>query len=312
MRVYPFGQAQGDRLRTRRLAGAVATLLAVAFAAALLAQAAFAPAAQAATRTAAQVKAAGPAGIAAQSAELADAATGKVAWSRDASALRPMGSITKVMTAYLVIEAGHLSRVITVPNGITGYDEEFDASTAGLVPGEKYSALQLLYALMLPSGCDAAYALATAYGSGRATFIAAMNATARRLGLTQTHFTDFSGLPDPTQYSTYSSAHDLIVLGKDAMKLPLLRQIVASRTYHLASSSWHHAHTWVNKNLLLWNYKGAIGIKTGQTSAAGACLLFEARRGSKTLIGVVLHSSPFSLDPAFSDAEKLLNWGFTH
>ena len=75
-----------------------------------------------------------------------------------------MGSITKVMTAHVVIEAGHLNRVITVPSGIIGYDNEFDASTAGLAPGEKLTALQLLYALLLPSGCDAAYTLATAYG----------------------------------------------------------------------------------------------------------------------------------------------------
>jgi len=290
-----------------RLAGAVATLIVSVFAVALSA-----PGAGAATRIALQAKPAGPAGVAAHWAELANAATGAVLWSRDASARRPMGSITKVMTAYLVIEAGHLNRVITVPSGITGYDNEFDASTAGLVPGEKYTALQLLYALLLPSGCDAAYTLATAYGPGRATFIAAMNATARRLGLTRTHFSDFSGLPDPGEYTTYSSARDLIVLGRDAMRLPLLRQIVDVRTFHLASGRAHAAHTWVNKNLLLWHYTGAIGIKTGQTSAAGACLLFAARRGGKTLIGVVLHSSSFSLDPAFSDAEKVLNWGFAH
>lgn len=295
-----------------RLAGAVTTLIVIVFTVALSA-----PGAQAAIRTAPQAKAAGPAGVAAPWAELANAATGAVLWSRDASARRPMGSIAKVMTAYLVIEAGHLNRVITVPSGITGYDNEFDASTAGLVPGEKYTALQLLYALLLPSGCDAAYTLATAYGPGRATFIAAMNATARRLGLTRTHFSDFSGLPDPGEYTTYSSARDLVAVGRDAMRLPLFRQIVDVRTYHLASGhlasgGGHAAHTWVNKNLLLWHYTGAIGIKTGQTSAAGACLLFEARRGGKTLIGVVLHSSSLRLDPAFSDAEKVLNWGFAH
>ena len=77
-----------------------------------------------------------------------------------------MGSITKVMTAYVVIEAGHLNRLITVPKGIIGYDRKFDASTAGLVPGEKLTALQLLYAMLLPSGCDAAYTLANALRSG--------------------------------------------------------------------------------------------------------------------------------------------------
>ena len=153
-------------------------------------------------------------------AELANEATGAVLWSRSSVSEHPMGSITKVMTAYLVIEAGHLNRVITVPSGIIGYDNAFDASTAGLAPGEKLTALQLLYALLLPSGCDAAYTLATAYGNGsRSKFIAEMNATARKLGLTKTHFSDFSGLPDPGEYTTYSTVRDLVSLGRDAMRL---------------------------------------------------------------------------------------------
>src|SRR6202043_1808838 len=116
-------------------------------------------------------------------------------WSRSSATERPMGPITKVMTAYVVLEAGHLNQLITVPSGIIGYDGAYNASTAGLVPGEKLTALQLLYALLLPSGCDAAYTLADAYGHGhRAAFIAQMNAMARKLHLSKTHFTDFSGL----------------------------------------------------------------------------------------------------------------------
>jgi D-alanyl-D-alanine carboxypeptidase (penicillin-binding protein 5/6) len=266
-------------------------------------------------RAAVKTRASAPSGVAAPWAELANAATGADLWSRDSTAERPMGSIAKVMTAYVVIEAGGLNRVFTVPKGITGYDDKYGASTAGLVPGNRYTALQLLYALLIPSGCDAAYTLADMYGPGTNQFIAKMNATAKKLGLTKTHFTDFSGLPDPTEYSTYSSARDLISLGRDAMTLAVFRQIVALKTYHLAADPWHGAHTWTNYNSLLWTYSGAIGIKTGQTAAAGACLLFEARRGSKTLIGVVLHSSmssmsSTSLTQAFSDATKMLNWGF--
>jgi serine-type D-Ala-D-Ala carboxypeptidase (penicillin-binding protein 5/6) len=266
----------------------------------------------AATPAAAAVRAAGPAGVQAPYAELANAATGADLWSRSSVIERPMGSITKVMTAYVVIEAGDLSRVITVPNGIVAYDRKYQASTAGLVPGEKLTARQLLYALLIPSGCDAAYALAAAYGPGLAEFIAKMNATARGLGLSKTHFSDFSGLPDPTEYSTYSDARDLVSLGRDAMKLALFRSIVGLRSYYLPAGNGHRAHTWQTTNLLLGHYPGAIGIKTGQTSAAGACLLFEAVRNGKTLIGVVLHSSSTSLTVATSDAEKMLNWGFSH
>jgi len=245
----------------------------------------------------------------ASGAELENATTGAVLWSRDAQVERPMGSITKVMTAYVVIEEGGLNRAFTVPKGIIGYDNEFGASTAGLVPGERYTALQLLYAMLLPSGCDAAYTLADMYGPGTKDFIAKMNATAKKLGLTRTHFTDFSGLPDPTETSTYSTPRDLVNLGRDAMKLAVFSQIVAQKTYYLAADRWHGEHSWKNLNDLLSSYPGAIGIKTGQTQVAGACLLFEAKRGSKTLIGVVLHSKS-SLDDAFDDATTMLNWGF--
>jgi serine-type D-Ala-D-Ala carboxypeptidase (penicillin-binding protein 5/6) len=257
--------------------------------------------------------AAGPAGVRAPWAELADEATGKDLWSRSSVTERPMGSITKVMTAYVVIEAGHLNQLITVPAGIIGYDDAYDASTAGLVPGEKLTALQLLYALLLPSGCDAAYTLASAYAHGHpAGFIAQMNAMARRLRLSKTHFSDFSGLPDPSGYSTYSTARDLVSLGRDAMKLPLFRQIVATRTYQLAAGRDHPAYIWTNLNPLLGHFGGATGIKTGFTAAAGDCLLFAAERAGRELIGVVLDSSssPAGLGAAASDAATMLDWGF--
>jgi serine-type D-Ala-D-Ala carboxypeptidase (penicillin-binding protein 5/6) len=219
------------------------------------------------------------------------------------------------MTAYVVIEAGGLNRVITVPEGIVAYDKKYDASTAGLVPGERLTALQLLYAMMLPSGCDAAYTLATAYGPGFSAFVAKMNAAAKKLGLSKTHFSDPSGLPNPGQYTTYSTVRDLISLGRDAMTLAVFRQVVATRSYRVTAGAGHRAHTWKNLNQLLTSYSGAIGIKTGFTAAAGECLLFEARRGAATLIGAVLHSasseSPSDQAAPVRDATAMLNWGFS-
>jgi D-alanyl-D-alanine carboxypeptidase (penicillin-binding protein 5/6) len=272
-----------------------------------------APAARAATG---EARAAAPAGVRSRLAELANAATGADLWSRSSVTERPMGSITKVMTAYVVLTTPglNLNRVITVPSGIVAYDERYDASTAGLRPGERYTTLQLLYAMMLPSGCDAAYTLAGAYGPGLTAFIAKMNATARKLGLAKTHFADFSGLPDPGEYSTYSTAHDLIALGRAAMRNKTFAAIVATREYRVSGSSAHRAHTWANLDPLLGRVPGAIGIKTGYTSAAGQCLLFEARRGSTTLIGVVLDSSGVdspTLAAAALDATAMLNWGFS-
>jgi D-alanyl-D-alanine carboxypeptidase (penicillin-binding protein 5/6) len=284
----------------------------------IVAGAVTAPAARAAgeKRTTPAAKAASaPAGVRSRYAELANAATGADLWSRSSVLKRPMGSVTKVMTAYVVLATPglNLKRVITVPSGIVGYDEEYDASTAGLRPGERLTTLQLLYAMLLPSGCDAAYTLAYAYGPGLAGFIAKMNATARKLGLAKTHFTDFSGLPAPGAYTTYSTAHDLIALGRDATANKTLAAIVATREYKVAATSAHLAHTWNNLDPLLGEFPGAIGIKTGFTSAAGQCLLFEARRGNKTLIGVVLDSSAVnspSLAAAAADAVAMLDWGF--
>ena len=245
-------------------------------------------------------------------AEIADGATGANLWSRSSATQHPMGSIAKVMTAYVVIKAGGLNRVITVPGGITAYDSRNHASTAGLMPGERYTVKQLLFALLLPSGCDAAYTLATAFGPGTTAFITKMNAAARTLGLTRTHFADFSGLPIPAPASTYSSAGNLIALGRAAMALPDFRQVVGTRSFQLAAGDGHRAHTWANLNPLLGRYPGATGIKTGYTAAAGDCLLFAATRGRKALIGVVLRSSASvnGLPVAGSDAAKMLNWAF--
>jgi len=288
-----------------RIAGGVAVGALVAVM--MVAGAAAAPAARAATA---------PAGVRSPWAELANAATGADLWSRSSVTERPMGSITKVMTAYVVLTTRglNLNRVITVPSGIIAYDEEYDASTAGLVPGEKLTTLQLLYAMMLPSGCDAAYTLAGAYGPGLTGFIAKMNAAARALGLSKTHFTDPSGLPDPGEYSTYSTAHDLVNLGRAAMKSKTFAAIVATKRYQVAATSAHRAHIWHNLNPLLSTFASATGIKTGYTGAAGQCLLFEARRGSTTLIGVVLDSSVanvVTLSSAAADATAMLDWGFS-
>jgi serine-type D-Ala-D-Ala carboxypeptidase (penicillin-binding protein 5/6) len=297
-----------------RIAGGLAACALVA--GTVLAGGAAAPAARASAATGkAAAQAGAPAGVRSRWAELANAVTGADLWSRSSVQERPMGSIAKVMTAYVVLSMPglNLGRVVTVPQGIVAYDEEYDASTAGLVPGERYTVLQLLYALLLPSGCDAAYTLADALGPGLPGFIAKMNATAKQLGLSKTHFTDFSGLPDPGAYSTYSTAHDLIALGRDAMSNRTFAAVVATREYTLPGGGAHRAHTWVNLNPLLGQVPGATGIKTGYTSTAGQCLLFEAQRGSTTLIGVVLDSSgtdAASLAAAASDATAMLDWGF--
>jgi D-alanyl-D-alanine carboxypeptidase (penicillin-binding protein 5/6) len=255
--------------------------------------------------------AAGPSGVAAKAAAVENAATGSLLWSRNLNTERPMASITKVMTALVVIRAGNLNQEITIPRAVTGYVKEWDASNAGLRPGDKLTAGQLLYGMLLPSGADAAYALAEAYGPGLSAFIAKMNAIARLLGMTRTHFSNFDGLPYPTPYANYSTAANLLTMGRAAMQYPLFRSVVAQRTYRVAAGPGHHGYLWKNLNPLLGKYPGAIGIKPGYTGAAGQCLLFEATRNGYSVIGVTL-DSPGSINaPNVTDPARILNWAFS-
>jgi serine-type D-Ala-D-Ala carboxypeptidase (penicillin-binding protein 5/6) len=311
------------RLSAVVLAGALAlTPVATAQAAAAMPAGAAAQAgAAAAAGTAARAAAAGPAapaaahypgGVQAKGAAVEDAGSGRLLWGRKLTTERPMGSITKVMTALVVIQAGELTRRVEVPAAVVPYVRKYGASNAGLHPGDWLTTRELLEALLLPSGCDAAYALATAYGPGRKAFVAKMNAEAAALGLEDTHFANYDGLPWPTEQASYSTPADLTALGRAAMRSPVFRSIVDQRSYYLAASPRHRAYLWHTTNLLLGSYPGALGIKTGSTLAAGFCLLFEARQHGITLIGVVLHSSSATATASFSDAAKILNWGFRH
>jgi serine-type D-Ala-D-Ala carboxypeptidase (penicillin-binding protein 5/6) len=246
-----------------------------------------------------------PQGVAAYRAELANGTTGKQLWGRRQYSQAPIASLTKVMTALVVIRSGDLGKRIR----ITQADERYvccGIMGAGLVPGDILTARQLLYPMLLPSGADAALALASGFGPGWQNFVKKMNATARKLHLVGTHFTNFDGVPS----SDVSTPRNLLLLGEAAMKYAVFRDVVRLRSYHLRAGPHHHAYTWQNTNLLLGHYRGLIGIKTGWTPAAGECLLFEAVRGTRALIGVVLDSAPTKTGQAFIDATRMLNWGF--
>ncbi len=254
----------------------------------------------------------GPSGIQVTGAALADAATGQVLWSTDLNTERPIGSIVKVMTALVVIQAGDLNQEITVPESVIAYlDSQDQPSTAGLIVGDQLTAQELLEALLLPSGCDAAYTLAEAYGPGIDAFIAKMNAEAQRLGLTDTYFSNFDGMPWPTEHSTWSTPANLITLGRVAMSYPVFSSIVSQASYSLPADDGHHAYFWQNTNPLIGVYPGATGIKTGDTIAAGNCLLFEATQNGLTLIGVTLGTPGDDITVTGPVATTVLNWGFS-
>ena len=262
--------------------------------------------APAAARAVASVPREPPQGIAAAAGELVNVTTGRELWGRQQNVVRPIASITKVMTALVVIKAGDLDRRIV----ITQADEDYLGCCiqgAGLIPGDLLTARQLLYAMLLPSGADAARALAISYGPGVRAFVRKMNRAARDLHLTRTHFTSFDGVLS----TNVSTPGNLMLLGEAAMRHATFRAVVARKSYVLGAGDRHHYYHWWNRNKLLWDYRGATGIKTGWIPASGECLLFEAVRGTRVLIGVVLDSAPTDTsNQTFTDATRLLDWGF--
>jgi len=251
-----------------------------------------------------------PQGIKAKEGMLVDAVTGQVLWSKGASTAAPIASITKVMTALVIIQAGNLNQKVTVPKAVTAYVARYAANAAGLIPGQQFTVDELLHIMLVMSAADAAYTLANAYGPGLTGFIAKMNAEAARLGLTGTRFTSPDGLPYPSETSTYSTSADLVRLGELAMTYPEFSSIVKLHTYSVPATVDHNAVSVTSDNALLATYPGTVGIKTGFTNAAGHTLLFEAVRDGRTLLGVVLGSPITGFASAAQDAAKILNWGF--
>jgi D-alanyl-D-alanine carboxypeptidase (penicillin-binding protein 5/6) len=253
---------------------------------------------------------AGPANVLALGADLVDAASGTALWSRAATTPRPIASLTKIMTALVVLRDGHLNRKITVPRAAVRYVRQHDGTSAGLKAGDVLTARELLNGMLLPSGCDAAFVLATAYAPSRAAFVAQMNARAAALHMYDTHFDNFDGLPMPTENADLSTPADLMLLARAALARPLFASIVAQKTRSVPAAPEHKAYVWKNTNLLLGSYTGTIGVKTGTTAGAGDCLMFEATRGGRTLLGVVLHANGARVARRFVMASRILNWGF--
>lgn len=243
--------------------------------------------------------------------------TAKSLYTKAADTRRSTGSTTKIMTARVVLAQKNLNlnSKVKIQKAYSDYIVRNTASSARLIVGDKVTVRQLLYGLMLPSGCDAAYALADKFGSGSTrakrvkSFIGKMNSTAKSLGLKNTHFDSFDGIGHGKNYST---ARDLTKLASSAMKNSTFRSIVKTRSTKqktVTKSGGHRTMSWSNTNNLLGSYSGAIGVKTGSGPEAKYCLVFAATRGGKTVIGTVLTSS--SVAKRTADAKKLLNYGFS-
>jgi len=208
-------------------------------------------------------------------------------------------SITKIATALVAAERSDLSEMVDVEVDGAALAVETESTIMGLQPGMEFSMRDLLYGLLLPSGNDAAIAIAEHVAGSVPAFVELMNEKADELGLRNTHFANPHGLDDPDHYT---SAHDIAVFGRELLRRPELAAIVGSLEYQPV---WDRP-AFSNSNRLLFDYPESIGIKIGFTDHAGQTIVAAAERGGRRIIVSVLGSST-----VYQDAIALFEWAFS-
>ena len=242
---------------------------------------------------------------------------GTVYYARSADEQVKIASITKVMTAILAVENCKMDEKITVSNAAAAVGN----STAGLLEGDELAVEQALRGLMIPSGNDAAIALAEHVGKkldpktkdAVATFVKAMNEQAKKLGCTGTLFENPHGLDfDEWAGDMHSTAHDVALMMQEAMKDDTIREVMASKDPWIevtGADGSDHSHSMDTHNVLL-DQDGNIGGKTGTTDDAGYCFASAYNRDGDEIYTVVLNSS--TTDQRFADTATLASWYYDH
>ena len=263
--------------------------------------------------------------IHAKAAILVDGETGTVLYDKNMHEELPMASITKVMSALLVLEAvdrGQLrmdQNVTATESSMKGMVE--DGSTADIKVGETLTVEQLLYCMLVISANETCNILGEAVSGSVDAFVEKMNQRAQELGCQNTHFANTTGL---TQSGHYSSAWDIYLITREAMKHDDFMTIVNTKAYTVPATNMTEKERELHStNALISNwrmtgylYSGAQGIKTGSTDAAGLCLVSSAVRGSRTLISVVLGCEEVKTETggtrveSFSETARMFDWGF--
>ncbi|GBD14011.1 D-alanyl-D-alanine carboxypeptidase DacB [bacterium HR24] len=211
----------------------------------------------------------------------------------------PPASLTKIVTALVAVDRAPLSAMVTA--NVDGGEMNFTTGSTvmGLKPGMTLPLRDLLYGLLLPSGNDAALAIAAYVGGSVPAFVDMMNRQVQRLGLQDSQFRNPHGLDEPGHYS---SAYDMAMLGRELLHRRDLAEMVAARTYQ---PQWEGPLLW-NSNTFLYWYPGAIGVKIGYTDEARQTIVAAAEKDGRRLIVSVLRS-----EDVVHDAELLLDWAFS-
>lgn len=249
--------------------------------------------------------------IPAKSILLLDSTTKKVLFKKNERRRVAIASTTKIMTSIITLEEFSLDDVAIVPKNIY----TVPGSKMGLYPNEKISIRNLLYGMLLNSGNDAAYTLAS-YRSPKTGniryFVDKMNQKAKNIGLLDTKYRDPAGLDD----SGYSTAYDLAILSNYALNNPTFAKIITTDHAVVRSIDKKYIHTLKNSNRLVDKdqplyFPYAIGIKTGNTDKAGHCLVSAARKNGHTLISVVLNTYSNDASESARLNRILLSWGYS-
>lgn len=243
--------------------------------------------------------------ISSSKAILIDAKTGQVLFSKNAHAKAYPASTTKIMTAILALERGHLEDYVPISKKAS----YVNGSRIYLLEGEKITLEQLLYGLLVESANDAAIAIAEYIGGSVEEFAVMMNDKAKQLGAKNTNFTNPNGLPDTHHVTT---AYDLALIARYAITIPEFKEIVNTTRYVMPETNMQDTRYFYNGNKLIKNtrykYDGANGIKTGYTAAAQQCFVGSAEKNGQHLITVILNES--NSNRLWENTIKLLDYGF--
>lgn len=236
--------------------------------------------------------------ISGKSAVLLDLKSGQVLYDYRKDEQLPPASTTKILTAIMAIESGQLDQVVT----IGANPPLVEGTRIYLVEGEKITLKELVLAALVHSANDAALAIAEHLAGSKEEFAKLMNMKAVEIGAINSNFLNPHGLSEEGHYTT---AYDLAIIARYAMKNETFRQMVQQKVLDWEGQEWQTRL--VNINKLLWRYEGADGIKTGYTSEAKSTIVASATRDKRTYLAVVLGSSGAAI---WTDAEQLLDYGF--